>query len=87
MIDWVVFALQRELDEDIAMNSTEVFMRNFSHSSLNPHKKFYDHILNGGKVWRDDKLNNVQEWIDINTLGGDATKIRKYGYNDLSIKD
>ena len=54
-------------------------------SKESPHRKFYDHIMSGGKVWRDDKLNGRQEWLDIEALGGDASKIAHYGYNDLSI--
>ena len=54
-------------------------------SKESPHRRFYDHLIAGGKVWRDDKLNGKQEWLDIEALGGDASKITSYGYNDLSI--
>ena len=51
------------------------------------HFKFYIHIVNGGRVWRDDKLNKIQEWMDLESLGGDASKITLYGYQDLTIPD
>lgn len=50
-----------------------------------PHRKYYDHLVAGGKVWRDDKLNGKQEWLDLEALNGDASNILKYGYHDLSI--
>jgi hypothetical protein len=50
-----------------------------------PHKKFFDHLLSGGTIYREDKLNNVQEFLTIADLEGDATKILGYGYSDLHI--
>jgi hypothetical protein len=50
-----------------------------------PHKKFFDHLLNEGTIYRDDKLNNEQEYITLRDLEYDATKILRYGYNDLTI--
>ena len=51
----------------------------------NPHKKFFNHLIAGGKIFRDDKLNRIQEVIDINTLKGNAMNIIYYGYKDLTI--
>lgn len=50
-----------------------------------PHRPFYDHLLKGGIVFRDDKTNGKQEWIDIRTLGGDAAEIQRYGYLNLQM--
>lgn len=50
------------------------------------HRKFWEHIKAGGRVWRDDPLNNVQEWLDLERLGGDANEIQRYGYNNLTIQ-
>jgi len=54
-------------------------------SQESPHRPFWEHIKAGGRVWRDDRLNGKQEWLDLNSLGGDANKIQRYGYRDLSI--
>lgn len=54
-------------------------------SKGNPHRKFWEHIRQGGRVWRDDPLNGVQEWIDLESLGGNANAIQQYGYTNLSI--
>lgn len=56
-------------------------------SKTNAHYPFWQHIKAGGRVWRDDALNSVQEWIDLERLGGDANEIQRFGFNDLSIKD
>lgn len=50
-----------------------------------PHRPFYDHLQNGGSVWRNDRLNNVKEWINLSAFGGDAARITLYGYKDLSF--
>lgn len=50
-----------------------------------PHKKFYDHLVAGGTIYRDDKLNDKQEFLTLADLGGEAIKIVGYGYNDLHI--
>lgn len=54
-------------------------------SNESPHRKFWEHIKAGGRVWRDDPLNKVQEWLDLERLGGDANEVQRYGYNNLSI--
>ncbi|OIQ72189.1 hypothetical protein GALL_461850 [mine drainage metagenome] len=50
-----------------------------------PHHTFYQCIASGGRVWRNDPLNGIQEWIDLERLEGDPTKIMLYGHKDLSI--
>jgi hypothetical protein len=54
-------------------------------SQESPHRKFWEHIKRGGRVWRNDSLNGIQEWIDLDCLGGNADEIQRFGYNDLSI--
>lgn len=54
-------------------------------SKESEHRKFWEHIKAGGRVWRDDPLNNVQEWLDLQSLDGDVNAIVKYGYKNLSI--
>jgi len=49
------------------------------------HHGFYRHLLAGGALYRDDRLNNVRQVITLETLGGDAARIQLYGYQDLSI--
>jgi hypothetical protein len=49
------------------------------------HYKYWVQIKAGGRVWCNDRLNNKQRWLDLEYLGGDANKIQRYGYNDLSI--
>jgi len=49
------------------------------------HFRFYEHLLNGGTLYRDDKLNGKQEFITANSLGGDLGRIQFYGFQDLSI--
>lgn len=51
------------------------------------HRKFWEHIKAGGRVWRDDPLNKVQEWLDLDRLGGDPDEIQRYGYTNLHIRD
>lgn len=51
------------------------------------HYRFWKHISEGGSVYRDDKLNNEQEVLTLEKLGGDATKIYCYGYQDLTVLD
>lgn len=61
-------------------------MTDWYFNSASPHYLFWVHIKNGERVWRDDKLNHVQEWLDLTSLNGDANSIKKYGYQDLSIR-
>ena len=65
-----------------AQKATSVFREP---SKEDPHRKFWEHIVAGGKVWRDDPRNNEREWLDLDRLGGDPNEIRRYGYNNLSI--
>lgn len=51
----------------------------------NPHRKFWEHIKAGGRIWRNDPLNNVQEWLDLKQLVGDANEIQRYGFVTLHI--
>ena len=50
-----------------------------------PHRKFWEHLKAGGRVWRDDRINGVKEWLDLERLGGDANEINRYGHKDLSL--
>lgn len=50
-----------------------------------PHRKFWEHIQAGGRVWRDDPMNHVREWLDLKRLGGNANNIVQYGYSNLTI--
>lgn len=50
------------------------------------HFPFYEAVRRGDRVWRDDPLNNVQEWLDLERLRGDATEICRYGCKDLSLQ-
>lgn len=54
-------------------------------SADDPHHPFYQRIIAGGRVWRNDPINGVQEWLDLHRLDDDPTKIMLYGYKDLSI--
>lgn len=54
-------------------------------TSESAHYPFWIHIKNGGRVWRDDKLNHVREWLDLQKLDNDPDKITLYGSNDLCI--
>jgi hypothetical protein len=49
------------------------------------HQQFYNHLKNGGKVWRNDPLNDIQEVIaaDSPTLKGDLSEITRFGYTNL----
>lgn len=49
-----------------------------------PHYQFYKHLKNGGKIWRRDELNGVNEVLTEKSIGG-ADRIRLFGYLDLSI--
>lgn len=51
------------------------------------HRPFYEHLLKGGTVHRDDKLNNVEEDLTLESLDGDASRVRLYGYLTLSIRE
>lgn len=51
------------------------------------HRKFWEHIKAGGRVWRNDPQNQIQEWIDLERLGGDPNEIQRFGYNNLSIPE
>ncbi|CAE6795061.1 hypothetical protein R70006_05033 [Paraburkholderia domus] len=55
-------------------------------SRSSPHYEFWTHIKAGGRVWRDDTSNDVQEWLDLKRLGGDPNEIQRYGYANLSIQ-
>ncbi len=46
-----------------------------------PHKKFIDHVKNGGRVLRIDSLNNEYQLLTIN----DINEIQHFGHNDLVI--
>lgn len=48
------------------------------------HQKFIDHIISGGKVYRNDPLNDVKEWLDLSKLDNDANNITQFGYMDLT---
>ena len=50
-----------------------------------PHRAFYEHLLKGGSIWRNDRANNVREWINLSSLGGDAARIGLYGHRDLGF--
>lgn len=51
------------------------------------HKPFYGHIKNGGKVWRNDPLNDIKEVFskDHPALKEDLTEICRFGYTNLHI--
>ena len=51
-----------------------------------PHYVFWQHLKAGGRVWRNDPLNNVAEWIDLAKLEGDPNKTVIYGYKNLSLQ-
>lgn len=50
-----------------------------------PHRKYWEHIEKGGYVFRNDPLNKVREWINVEALGGDANAISRYGFTDLVL--
>ena len=51
------------------------------------HYQYYLHIKCGGRVWRDDKLNNTNEWLDLDhpSINDDAANIKMFGHRDLLI--
>ena len=49
-----------------------------------PHYSFVQHIKAGGRVFRNDPQNNVQEYLDLERLDGDANNVRMYGYSNLT---
>ncbi len=51
-----------------------------------PHRPFWEHIKEGKNIWRDDKLNGIQEWLSLKDLNDDPNEIVRFGYKDLSIK-
>ena len=53
-------------------------------SLTSPHRNFYEHLKNGGKIFRDDKLNGIQEVIGLYNLDGIAANIQYFGYLDLT---
>lgn len=55
-------------------------------SPADPHHVFWGHLKAGGRVWRNDRLANIAEWLDLAKLGGDPNKIVTYGYKDLSLQ-
>jgi hypothetical protein len=55
--------------------------------ATNHHYPFYQELLKGGKVWRDDKLNGIKEWLTLDHPGiqDNAANISYFGYKDLSL--
>lgn len=53
------------------------------------HYPFYRALLEGKRVWRDDKLNKVQEWLTLShpQIDGKAENILFFGCNDLKVED
>ncbi len=49
------------------------------------HHLFYAHLLEGGKVYRDDPLNGVKEVLSLESLEGNAAKVIYYGYRNLEL--
>jgi len=51
------------------------------------HQPFYDHLLAGGKVWRNDPLNHIQEVLHKSNerFKEDLTAITMLGYSDLMV--
>ena len=49
------------------------------------HYTFYRHLLDGGTVHRKDDLNCIECDITFADLDGDATKITRVGYKDLTV--
>ena len=51
------------------------------------HYQYYLHIKSGGRVWRKDKLNHKEEWIDLRhpKIDQDPANIEIFGYRDLTI--
>ena len=56
-------------------------------AQCSPHRPFYDALLSGKSVLRDDRLNNVKERLTLRSLDGDASQICLYGYLTLSVVD
>jgi hypothetical protein len=50
-----------------------------------PHFVFYQHLLNGNRVFRDDAANGVREYINLKKLNGDAAGIGKFDVETLKI--
>jgi hypothetical protein len=49
------------------------------------HQPFYEHLTNGGKVWRRDPLNRINEVLSAKSFMGECNKITKFGYKDLMV--
>lgn len=47
------------------------------------HYRFWLRIKEGGKVWRDDPLNNKREWLTLSSLNNDPNEICRYGHTGL----
>lgn len=52
-----------------------------------PHYLLAQHLIHGGRVLGDDRLNHAHEILDLERLGGDAAEIRRYGWRDLRIEE
>jgi len=51
------------------------------------HYPFYKELQNGGKVWRDDPRNGIQEWLTLDhpDIHGNAANITRFGFQNLSL--
>ena len=52
-----------------------------------PHYPFFVELINGGRVWRDDKLNQKQEWLTLDhpRIDSNPANVCLFGYSDLSL--
>lgn len=48
------------------------------------HYQFWKHLQSGGKVWRNDRLNDEMEVLKASSFE-DCTEVTRFGYKDLSI--
>lgn len=50
------------------------------------HHPFFLELQRGGRVWRNDKLNDVREWLTLDHPGiqGNPANVCYFGYRDLS---
>lgn len=57
-------------------------------SPKDSHYPFYCALKAGEKVWRNDPLNNIREWLTLDhpSIQGDPANITNFGYNDLSLE-
>ncbi len=49
------------------------------------HLKFYWHLKNGGRIYRNDVRNNEYQILTLEKLGNNANLIGSFGYQDLHI--